>query len=117
MQVSEIIRTCSHSQIAQAALASIGGDLLFQVKLAARNHGMDTGAYAADLVRAFANGAKADEIRLLSKAMSGTDQPILFGFRHIVETAIDRQNDCLNFFINPVFPEMNKTSYCVDSIN
>ncbi len=84
MQVNEIIMTCSHRQIANAVLLSIGGDFLTDVKLVAHESNMDAGTYAAEKVREFSRTASAHDYYILSQAILDTDQPILTGFRHII---------------------------------
>jgi hypothetical protein len=54
MLVAELIRSCSHAKVAEAAIHSIGPDLVREVGLRARERGLDAGAYVAQSVRVFA---------------------------------------------------------------
>lgn len=87
--LAELIRSCSHEKVADAALASIG--LGFQRKIAsvARADGLSSGAYAASVVRAFARAASERDWSELAARIEGADMPILTGLRHIVETSAD----------------------------
>jgi hypothetical protein len=91
MLLIEIIKTCSHEKIAQAAVASIGSDFEQFVERAARERGMRTGSFVASTVRCFGHMAGDDEWAGLADAITGKDMPILSGLRHILEvTRIDQ---------------------------
>ncbi len=98
MLVGDIINSCSNARVAEAALASIGGGFAARVRMAAAAAGLETGAFVAQEVVAFAEDADGDDWAALDKVMSGADHPILVGLRHILvvalaagdETSIDR---------------------------
>lgn len=85
----EIIRTCSHGKVAEAAVASIGGEFCARVELLANASGLDAGAFVARQVRRFADEHCAHDIEALSAATRGSEIPILDGLRWIVEATLD----------------------------
>jgi hypothetical protein len=91
MLLIEIIKTCSHEEVAQAAVASIGTEFERRVERAACERGMRTGSFVASTVRCFERTAGDDEWAGLADAMAGKDMPILSGLRHILETRLAEQ--------------------------
>jgi hypothetical protein len=91
MLLVEIIKTCSHEKVAQAAVASIGTEFEQRVERAARERGMRTGSFVASAVRCFGRTAGDDEWAGLAHAMAGNDMPILSGLRHILEVTLGMQ--------------------------
>ncbi len=92
---AELIRTCSHEKVAEAAIRSVGGAFCERVTLLARACGVSCGAFAAQRVRRFAEEACEEHWEALEKAVRGADTPILVGLRWIVERSLDeeRQQD------------------------
>jgi hypothetical protein len=86
---SEIIRTCSHEKVAEAALQSIGPLFHERISLLAATMGLEPGPYVAGLVRRFAEEAGPQDMRALDAATGGADMPVLAGLRFIVEAMID----------------------------
>src|SRR4051812_33772410 len=84
----EIVHTCSNSYVADAALISLGGEIARVVADDANRHAMSRGAYAAKLVRDFARGAKDGDALDVVAAARGSEQPILSGFRFILERGL-----------------------------
>jgi hypothetical protein len=84
----EIVHTCSNSEVARAAVKSIGGDFARDFVAEASRRELPSGVLAARLVREFAD--KADEVELQSvvAATHGSDQPILSGLRYILERGV-----------------------------
>ena len=82
--LEEILRSCSNTHIAAAAVASIGGAFALRVGLLARSAGSHEGAYVARLVQRFALDASTDERDALVAALRRSDQPILLGLQLIV---------------------------------
>jgi len=84
----EIVHTCSNSEVARAAVKSIGGDFARDFAAEASRRELPSGVWAASLVREFAD--KADEVELQSvvAATHGSDQPILSGLRYILERGV-----------------------------
>ena len=93
MLIQEIILTCSHAAVAEAALASMGGSFAAQFETRADALGIEAGALAADAVRRFAKKARGHELSLLRDAITGHDQPVLAGLRHILEASLLVQDD------------------------
>lgn len=91
MLLGEIIKTCSHEKVAQAAVASIGAEFHRRVEKAARERGLRTGVFVALAVRCFGRTAGDDEWAALARAMERKDMPILSGLRHILEVALADQ--------------------------
>jgi hypothetical protein len=88
MLLAEIVNSCSHDQVAKAAVLSIGAEFVDRVCASAAKYGLDPGLFAAMVVQRFATAANNRDWDALHQAMSGTDQPILVGFRHILEPAL-----------------------------
>ena len=85
----EIIRTCSHEKVAEAAVLSIGSAFENRVRLLACAAGKSPGAYVAGLVMRFSEEAGEREMEALRLATAGADTPILEGLRWIVEFMLD----------------------------
>lgn len=87
MVYREIVQTCSHSEVARAAVDSIGGDFakIFAARAARANLGR--GAYAAQLVAEFAARADETDLHHVAVAADHSDLPLLAGLRYILEQA------------------------------
>jgi hypothetical protein len=90
MVVAEIIKTCTHAKVAQAAVASIGGDFSSRVNVVAVRRGVDAGAFAAEAVKDFDRRAGVGQRRAIEAAVERTDMPVLHGLRIILEDALQR---------------------------
>ena len=90
MLVAELIRSCSHAKVAEAALHSIGPDLVREVELRARQRGLESGAYVALSVLGFAGSARPHDWRRLAARIEGVDMPILTGLLYILERSISQ---------------------------
>ena len=86
---AELIKSCSHEKVAEAAVLSIGPAFHRRIALLAGATSQTPGAFAADLVRRFADDASEAEWEALEEVISGRDMPILCGLRWIVETMIE----------------------------
>lgn len=91
MQLVEIVKTCSHEKVAQAAVASIGSEFQQRIETAARERGLRSGIFVALAVRCFGRTAGDDEWTDLARAMEKKDMPILSGLRHILEVTLTDQ--------------------------
>jgi len=80
----EIVLTCSNAHVADAALASIGGDFAEEFAANASQRDVPSGVFAARLVRDFAIDADAEEREAVCEATRGAEQPILSGLRYIL---------------------------------
>ena len=84
----EIVRTCSNAHVANAAVASIGGDFARRFAADASRRDLSSGVLAARLVRAFAENADDEDWEQVDEAMRGADQPILSGLRFILDRSL-----------------------------
>jgi hypothetical protein len=91
----EIIRTCSHEKVAEAAILSIGAPFENRVRLLASAAGQTPGAFVAGLVARFDEEAGDREMEALKLATAGADTPILDGLRWIVEFMLDGSSEDL----------------------
>jgi hypothetical protein len=82
--IAEIIHTCSHEKVAQAAVASLGSDFAGKVGATAGAYGLSIGAFTARTVREFETNVGEREKQALRAIMARTDQPILTGLQHIL---------------------------------
>ena len=87
--IAEIIHTCSHEEVAQAAVASMGADFAGKVGATADAYGLSIGAFTARTVREFEKSVGEEEKRALRAIMDRTDQPILTGLQHILLPVIE----------------------------
>ncbi|MDB5594347.1 MAG: hypothetical protein JWM36_1308 [Hyphomicrobiales bacterium] len=92
MLLKELISTCSHERVAEAAVMSIGVAFRARIERAARHDGLSVGAYAARAVRAFRANASSDEWHELSLLCAGQDMPILCGLRHILDLDLETRD-------------------------
>lgn len=85
----EIVHTCSNSNVARAAVDSIGGTLARRLAHEAAKNAMSPGAWAARQVREFAESADEIEWRRVVEAANGSDHPVLSGLAYILERALN----------------------------
>ena len=88
--IAEIIHTCSHEKVAQAAVASMGSAFAGKVGVTARANGLSIGAFTARAVREFDEFSGEAERQAISQAMDGSDQPILTGLQLILSPIVER---------------------------
>lgn len=84
MLVSDLMHSCAHEGVAEAAMASIGGPLAARVQAEAHVSGTSVGALVAARVRSFARDASERDWRDLADAVRGHDFPVLSGLGVIV---------------------------------
>ena len=84
MLVSDLLHSCAHEDVAEAAVASIGGDLVERLQAEAGERGVSVGRLAAGVVRSFAREASERDWRDLVDACRGQDVPVLCGLRIIL---------------------------------
>lgn len=92
MLLKELISTCSHERVAEAAVFSIGVAFRVRIERTAHRDGLSVGAYAARAVRAFHANASSDEWHELSMLCTGQDMPILYGLRHILDLDLETRD-------------------------
>jgi hypothetical protein len=87
--IAEIIHTCSHEKVAQAAVASLGSEFAGKVGVTAGTFGLSVGAFAARAVREFEKSVGEQEKQALRAIMDRTDQPILTGLQAILQPIVE----------------------------
>ena len=88
MVIQDIMNSCSNEQVAEAAVASIGGTFARRVRETATRRGVRPGALAASAVLRFRSNARAPEFEALQQAVAGDDLPLLRGLAFIVEPTL-----------------------------
>ena len=94
--IAEIIHTCSHEKVAQAAVASMGHDFAGKVGATAGAYGLSIGAFTARAVREFERRVGEPEKQALRALMDRADQPILIGLQHILQPVIEFDDPALD---------------------
>lgn len=89
MLITDLIHSCSNDKVAQAAVVCIGGPFAERVRAVARENGVSEGRFVAIVVRDFALRADDEAREHLARKVAGSDQPILNGLRHVVESALE----------------------------
>ncbi|MDE2363899.1 MAG: hypothetical protein KGM42_14580 [Hyphomicrobiales bacterium] len=85
MVVDDIVNSCTNSNVAEAAVVSIGGAFARRVREEASRKGVRPGAWAAAAVMRYRKRARELDYAELQSRIAGDDQPVLAGFRMIVE--------------------------------
>ena len=93
MVIQDIMNSCSNEQVAEAAVASIGGTFARRVRETATRRGVRPGALAASAVLRFRSNARATEFEALQQAVAGDDLTLLRGFAFIVEPTLGEAAD------------------------
>jgi hypothetical protein len=88
MTYREIVHTCSNTNVARAAIHSIGGEFARGFAAEASKRKLTSGALAANLVREFAEQADETTMQGVHAAMHRSEQPILSGLRYILEQSV-----------------------------
>ncbi len=88
MVYREIVHTCSNSNVARAAVDSIGGEFARGFAADAARRALSSGVWASRLVREFADRADEIEWQRVVAAAHGSDHPILTGLRYILERGV-----------------------------
>ena len=86
--LTELIRSCSHEKVAEAAVASIGPGFQRLIADAAQARRLSIGAFTVSCVRTFAREADDNDWHELAGSVEGADMPILAGLRHILECSL-----------------------------
>jgi hypothetical protein len=89
--IAEIIHTCSHEKVAQAAVSSMGSAFAGKVGVSAGACGLSIGAFTVRAVREFDELSGEVERQAIRKAMDGADQPILTGLQLILSPLIEKE--------------------------
>jgi hypothetical protein len=92
MVLKEIVRTCSNAEVANVALAWIGGKFTERIAAEASRSNLTPGMLTSLIVKEFSANASFDQMADVSAAASGTDQPVLSGLRQIlIQSAASKQ--------------------------
>ncbi|MDO9439584.1 MAG: hypothetical protein Q7T73_01715 [Beijerinckiaceae bacterium] len=89
MLVAELLSTCSHPSIAEAAVKSIGFAFSARVARAAEDDDLPLGEFVARAVMEFRDAASEADWRELSDVCQRQDMPILCGLHHILEAKLE----------------------------
>jgi hypothetical protein len=92
MLIADMIHSCSNDEVAQAAVASIGGRFAERVRDAAAKNGLQSGRYVSLVVRDFARRADKKTLVALSGDIAGADQPLLRGLVCVVESRLEEES-------------------------
>ena len=84
MVLKEVVHTCSNAEVANVALASIGGKFAERIATEASRSNLTPGMLTSLIVKEFSANASFDQMADVSAAASGTDQPGLSGLRQIL---------------------------------
>ncbi len=90
MLVADILHSCADVGVAEAAVASIGGDFAESLRAEASHIGVSVGALTVALVSSFTIDATERDWRQLMAALAGEDHPVLSGLRTIPERMLVR---------------------------
>lgn len=89
--IHEIIHSCSHEKVADAAVASMGAAFAGRVGVTAGACGLSIGAFTARAVREFEAFSDEAERQAVRRAMDGSDQPILVGLQLILSPIMEKE--------------------------
>ncbi len=92
MKLRSVLGTCSHADVAQAALMSIGGVLAAAVAVEAQRRREPLGPFVAGLVRDFEGLADTCVWAGAEQAMQGSEQPVLAGLYVVIAHGLLRRN-------------------------
>ncbi len=88
MLIGNILHACSNDRVAEAAVASIGGEFSARVHGLARRCDLPVGTLTGHLVRRFAVHAAERDWRHVSAVIEGDDLPVLRGLQAIVDSVL-----------------------------
>jgi hypothetical protein len=90
MLVPDLLHSCAHASVAEAAVSSIGGEFAQALQNEARARGLSVGVLAAGFVQTFARDASPGDWRGLADAVRGKDFPVLSGLEAILNHSCGR---------------------------
>lgn len=85
MLVSDILHSCAHRHVAEAAVMSIGGEFATAVRQRAETEGLSVGDFTAARVQRFSLQASERDWRSLNAQMRGADLALLSGLRVVMQ--------------------------------
>ena len=84
MRVMDILHSCSHGHVAEAAVVSIGGSFAHEVKASAASRGQTVADFTAQHVRQFSRHASERDWRQVASRMQGADLALLAGLEAVM---------------------------------
>lgn len=84
MRVNEVLHSCSHGYVAEAAVVSIGGAFAHQVRSSAAAQGQSVAEFAAQHVRRFSRVASERDWRTVAARMQDADLALLAGLEAVM---------------------------------
>jgi len=97
MSFDELIHTCSHEDVATAAVFSLGLSFAGKVAFAARTHDISMGTFVSQAVANFAICASKRDREELLAAMHDEDQPLLAGLRFILTPILEDESRAVGY--------------------
>lgn len=94
MLIEEVIRSLAVGPVAEAAVASVGGNFAAGVKRAASAKGMSIGDYTVARIGRFAKNGHENEMRAVATAMAASQVPVLAGLEQILCPDIGETDLC-----------------------
>ena len=85
MLVKDVLNSCLHGEVAEAAVVSIGGQFAGQVKSSAKAEGQSIGEFTSSRVRQFSQFATERDWRVVASRMRGEDLPLLAGLEALMQ--------------------------------
>lgn len=86
MLVSDVLHSCMHRHVAEAAVLSIGGDFARAIRRKADHEGLTVGDFTAARVRLFSTRASERDRRRVTAEMRGEDLALLSGLRVVMQS-------------------------------
>ncbi len=93
MLVSDVLHSCAYGYVAEAAVASIGGEFAESVRRSADGSGQSIGDFTADRVRQFSIRASERDWRQVAAQMRGEDLALLSGLRVVMTRMMTEPQD------------------------
>ncbi|MCW6509331.1 hypothetical protein [Lichenifustis flavocetrariae] len=84
MLVTDILHSCAHRHVAEAAIASIGGEFAATVRRRADGEGRSVGDFTSHQVKQFSVRASERDWRSVAAQMRGDDLALLSGLRVVM---------------------------------
>jgi hypothetical protein len=84
MRVNDILHSCSHGHVAEAAVVSIGGAFANDVKSSAAARGQTVGEFASQHVIQFSQDAGERDWRIVADRMQRADLALLAGLEALM---------------------------------
>ncbi len=90
MRVRDVVHSCSHDHVAEAAVGSIGGRFAIDVRSSAAAQGLSVGQFASQRVRQFTLQASERDWRIVQSRMQGADLALLAGLEALMGQMMSR---------------------------